>query len=125
MPVQAFTLAWRADSIPYAQVRSRMWSGFQRLRDVAPADALDASLPAAVAWLEDDRPDRVPPGSVGGADAAITFADRVKAGLAPAQREGLIWFPCASAHSGSQTRSIHLLRSISRTPVRSQEPRAD
>ncbi len=92
MPVQAFTLAWRADSIPYAQVRYRMWSGFQRLRDVAPADALDASLPAAVAWLEDDRPDRVPPGSVGGADAAIAFADRVKAGLAPAQREGLIWF---------------------------------
>lgn len=92
MPMQAFMLAWRADSISYAEVQYRMWSGFQRRRDVAAADAVQACLPAAVAWLERGRPERVPPGSVGGADAAIAFADLVKAGLAPAQREGLIWF---------------------------------
>ncbi len=92
MPMQAFMLAWRADSISYAEVQYRMWSGFQRRRDVAAADAVQACLPAATAWLERGRPERVPPGSVGGADAAIAFADLVKAGLAPAQREGLIWF---------------------------------
>ena len=59
---------------------------------VDPVEALKACLPDAVAWLEHGRPERVPPGSLGGADAALVLADMVDQGLLPDQRGSLIWF---------------------------------
>ena len=90
MPTEAFATAWRADSIPYAEIAYRMWSDFRRLRRVDPLEALQACLPDAVAWLEHGRPERVAPGSLGGADAAIALAEMVDEGLAPDQRGSLI-----------------------------------
>lgn len=92
MPAEVFTAAWRADSIPYADVEYRMWSNFRHLRQVIPLDALQVCVPQAVAWLEEGRPERVPPGSLGGDGAASAFADTVQDGLTPDQRASLIWF---------------------------------
>jgi hypothetical protein len=44
MPTDEFAVAWRADSIPYADVEYRMWSGFHRARVIAPLQALRTSL---------------------------------------------------------------------------------
>ena len=127
MPAEACATAWRADSIPYANVEYRMWSGFRRLRRVEPLEALRRCLSEAVAWLEEGRPERVPPGSLGGEAAAFASADMVQDGLTPDQRAILIWFavrvgarrladaehwlgqiglPQASAIAGTQSRLV-------------------
>ena len=92
MQTDPFAVAWRADSIPYADVEYRMWSGFQRERVVPPLQALRTSLPSAAAWLAEGQPERVPPGSLGGRKAALAFAEMVEAGLRPDRRAGLVWF---------------------------------
>ena len=69
------------------------------MREVAPLDALRASVPAAVTWLH-GRAGQGPPGSLGGEEAAVALArlaghglaDHPGPGLTVAQRGELAWF---------------------------------
>jgi hypothetical protein len=81
LPARDFLAAWRADTIAYKTTPYTMRSDFRRVREVTAEVALRAALPGAVAWLRgrDDRP--VPPGTIGGADAARRLADLVADGL--------------------------------------------
>ncbi|PXY16862.1 hypothetical protein [Prauserella flavalba] len=47
MPVEALAAAWRGGSIGYPTEPFTAWSGFVRVREVSPEEA----LPAAAAWL--------------------------------------------------------------------------
>jgi hypothetical protein len=91
MPAKAFAAAWRADSIAYAEAEYTMRTAFRRVRAVAPLDALRASLPGAVAWLE-GRPEQAPSASVGPGAAALALASMIEDGLAAGQRDSLVWF---------------------------------
>ena len=51
LPARLFAAAWRGDSIPYARTEYTMRTGFRRVREVAPLDALRASVPTALGWL--------------------------------------------------------------------------
>ena len=91
MPAETFAAAWCGDSIGYTDAQYTMRTGFRRLREVPALDALRASVPAAVAWL-DGRPDKVPPGTLGTGEAVLALADLVEEGLTDGQREDLAWF---------------------------------
>lgn len=52
LPLDAFVAAWRAETVPYPATPFTMRAGFRRVREVAVADAVRASLPAAVRWLD-------------------------------------------------------------------------
>lgn len=86
-----FATAWRGDSIGYANAEYTMRTAFRRVRDIAPLDALRASLPRAVAWL-DGKPGQAPPGSIGSGAAALALAGLIEDGLAAGQRDSLVWF---------------------------------
>lgn len=91
MPAKALAAAWRGDSIAYADAEFTMRTAFRRVRGVAPLDALRASLPRAVAWL-DGQPGQAPPASVGSGAAALALASLIEDGLAAGQRDSLVWF---------------------------------
>jgi hypothetical protein len=63
--------AWRGDSIGYPHAEYTMRTGFRRVREVNPLEALRASVPAAITWLN-GRPDQAPPGSLGAGEAALS-----------------------------------------------------
>jgi hypothetical protein len=80
LPARDFLAAWRADTIPYKTTRYTMRTDFRRVRDVGPEAAVEAALPGAVAWLRGRDDLEVPPGTLGGADAARRLADLVSSG---------------------------------------------
>jgi DNA-binding transcriptional MerR regulator len=92
LPAPEFLAAWRADSIPYKTTSYTMRSDFQRVRDVTPEAALRAALPGAVAWLRGRDDLDVPPGTIGGAAAALRIADMVAAGLDDSVHGHLAYF---------------------------------
>ena len=65
-----------------------MRTGLRRVREVAPLDALRASVPAAVACLH-GRPGQAPPGSLGGEEAAVALARLARPGLTGQPGPGL------------------------------------
>ncbi|WP_017591048.1 hypothetical protein [Nocardiopsis potens] len=81
LPARAFADAWRAESVDYTDEPYVMRAGFTEERAVDPAEALRASLPGAVRWLEGrgDRP--VPRGTLGGAAALEALAAQAERGL--------------------------------------------
>ncbi|MCX5417594.1 hypothetical protein [Streptomyces sp. NBC_00059] len=89
LPSDAFMQAWRADEVAYIETPYVMRTGFRREAEVAPADALRASLPAAASWLAGryDLPNA--PGSSGGADALAELSAWLERGLAPETRHML------------------------------------
>jgi hypothetical protein len=91
LPWPDFAAAWRGESITYTPDEYVMRNGFRRARVVAPLDALRASVPAAAGWLR-GRPGQAPPGSAGGADAAVAMAGLAERGLTDGQRADLVWF---------------------------------
>ena len=95
VPVADFLTAWRAETIDYGTAYT-MRTGFTKVADVTAADAVRASIPAAIEWLSmrADRP--VPPGSLGNAAAAARTAELVEAGAV----NGLRGTSCTS-RSGS------------------------
>jgi hypothetical protein len=91
LPAGAFATAWRGDSIGYATGEYTMRTGFRRIRNAGGLEALRASLPAAITWLN-GRSELAPPGSLGSGEAVLALADLAEAGLADGQREDLTWF---------------------------------
>jgi hypothetical protein len=79
LPVDEFAAAWESVSFEYAAEPFTMRTGFRRVREVAIADALRASLPVARRLL---TPDGESPGA-----AVERFAGQVAAGLT-ARHEG-------------------------------------
>ena len=92
LPTEHFLAAWRADTIPYRTTRYTMRSGFWRVSDVTPEAALRAALPGAVAWLRGREELPVPPGTTGGAAAALQLADLVAEGLDADVRGHMVHF---------------------------------
>ncbi|MFB4267595.1 hypothetical protein [Nonomuraea sp. GTA35] len=92
LPATDFLAAWRAESVEYLDTSYVMRTGFVRVRDTSVERALRDCLPAAVRWLEgrDDLP--VPPGTLGGAAAALRLAEQVEGGLAGQARGMLVHF---------------------------------
>ena len=91
LPWPDFAAAWRGESIGYTPDEYVLRNGFRRGQVVAPLDALRASVPAAAGWLR-GKPGLAPPGSVGGADAALALADLAERGLTDGQWADLAWF---------------------------------
>jgi hypothetical protein len=92
LPAREFLAAWRADTIPYKSTSYTMRSDFRRVRDVTQEAALRAALPGAVAWLRGRDDIEVPPGTIGGAAAALRLADMVAAGLDESVHGHLVYF---------------------------------
>ncbi|MEV0827435.1 hypothetical protein [Nonomuraea rubra] len=92
LPAADFVAAWRAEAVEYLDTSYVMRTGFVRVRETSVEQALRDSLPAAVRWLEgrDDVP--VPPGTLGGAAAALRLAEQVEGGLAEGVRGMLVYF---------------------------------
>jgi hypothetical protein len=91
LPAKEFAAAWRGNTIGYAEAEYTMRTAFRRVCDISPLDALRASLPRAVAWL-DGQPGQAPPNSVGSGAAALALAGLIEDGLAAGQRDSLVWF---------------------------------
>jgi hypothetical protein len=91
LPAEVFAAAWRGDSIGYARTEYSMRYEFTRVRRVDPLDALQACLPAAIAWLN-RRPGHEPPGTLGGGEAAFALAELIDAGPDDGQVADLKWF---------------------------------
>ncbi|MYS83914.1 hypothetical protein [Embleya scabrispora] len=92
LPIGEFTAAWRGASIAYLDAPYVLRTRFVRVREVAVADALRESLPAAVRWLDGRQDLPVPPGTLGGADALAALAESIPRGLAPDVRTLLATF---------------------------------
>ncbi|MER6578428.1 hypothetical protein [Nonomuraea sp. NPDC001023] len=89
LPVGAFAEAWRGELIPYLERPFLMRHGFTRRQQVGRQEALRRSLPAGLAWLAGRTDVRVPPGTLGLAEAAERTAELVEEGLDPEIR--MLW----------------------------------
>ncbi|MBW1600715.1 hypothetical protein JJV70_01040 [Streptomyces sp. JJ66] len=86
LPVPDFLAAWQAEQIDYVDRPFVMRTGFTRIRDTSPAEALRASLPRAAELLrahETAAASDLPPGSLGGAAGLERLAEQVAEGLDP------------------------------------------
>ncbi|RZT26777.1 hypothetical protein EV649_0524 [Kribbella sp. VKM Ac-2569] len=83
LPLDAFLASWRAESISYKRYSYSMRSGFQQVRDVSVEDALQASVPAARAWVSLRGDVVVSPGTVGNEEALERFAELLEQGMDP------------------------------------------
>jgi len=91
LSAQAFATAWRGDSIGYPHDEYTMRTGFRRIRDIGAPEALRASVPEAITWLN-GRPEQAPPGSLGAGEGALALADLAEAGLTDNQSGEMMWF---------------------------------
>ena len=85
LAIDEFADAWRADSIGYANDSFTLRTEFRRVRDVDPLDAMRASVPLAIGWLEGS-------GNATSAKAVERLADLVHGGLETWQLEHLLHF---------------------------------
>ena len=85
LPVDEFTESWRADSIGYANDSFTLRAEFRKLSEVDPLDALRASVPAAVRWLEGS-------GFTSSASSVERLAELVHDGLEPWQLDHMLYF---------------------------------
>jgi hypothetical protein len=84
LPVDEFVAAWESVTFEYSAEPFTMRSRFRRVREVAVADALRASLPAARRLLT--------PNGESPAEAVERFAGLVEAGLSPQHEAHLVHF---------------------------------
>jgi hypothetical protein len=91
VPVEDFLLAWRAETVSYGQPYT-MRTDFVKVAEVADADAIRATIPAAIELLEMRAGTEMPPGSLGNGAAADRVAELVEAGAGDGLREHLIYF---------------------------------
>ncbi|GIF47721.1 hypothetical protein DFJ67_6611 [Asanoa ferruginea] len=91
VPVEDFLLAWRAETVSYGQPYT-MRTDFVKVADVADADAIRSTIPAAIAWLAMEGDPKMPPGSLGNGEAAERVAQLIEAGAGDGLREHLIYF---------------------------------
>lgn len=75
LPIEDFVASWRAEEIGYVDAPFVLRTDFLRQHTISPADALEASLPQAIRWLDS-------------AGAGVADIEKlVAAGLAPEIRE--------------------------------------
>ncbi|MET7403560.1 hypothetical protein ABZS66_59815 [Dactylosporangium sp. NPDC005572] len=91
VPVADFLAAWEATTVDYGSPYT-MRTGFRKVADVSPADAIRAVVPAAIDRLGMVTDAPMPPGSVGNGVAAEQLASMVEAGAGDGVREHLMWF---------------------------------
>jgi hypothetical protein len=91
VPNADFLTAWRADTLTYGEPYT-MRTDFEQVADVPDADAIRAAIPAARDHLAQVTDEKMPPGSLGNADAAHRVAEMVEAGAADGLREHLVYF---------------------------------
>ena len=91
VPVADFLTAWRADTLTYGSPY-KMRTDFERIAEVSDADAVRSVIPAARDHLAQVTDEKMPPGSLGNADAAYRVAEMVEAGAENGLREQLVYF---------------------------------
>ncbi|GIM91898.1 hypothetical protein [Paractinoplanes toevensis] len=91
VPVADFLTAWRADTLTYGTPYT-MRTGFEQVAEVSDADAIRSIVPAARDYLAMVTDEKMPPGSLGNADAAHRVAEMVEAGAEKGLREHFIYF---------------------------------
>jgi hypothetical protein len=91
VPVADFLTAWRADTLTYGDPHT-MRTGFEQVAEVSDADAVRSIVPAACDHLAQVTDRKMPPGSLGNADAAYRVAEMVEAGAENGLREEFIYF---------------------------------
>jgi hypothetical protein len=91
VPVADFLTAWRADTLSYGEPYT-MRTGFARVAEVSDADAIRSIVPAARDHLAQVTDQKMPPGSLGNADAAYRVAELVEAGAGNGLREQFVYF---------------------------------
>jgi hypothetical protein len=69
-----------------------MRTDFQKVSDVADADAIRSMIPVAIKWLSMTVDVTMPPGSLGNGEATRRAAELVEAGAGDGLREDLIYF---------------------------------
>jgi hypothetical protein len=141
VPLADFLAAWKADTLTYGDPYT-MRTGFSRFAEISDADAIRSVIPAARDNLSMVTEEKMPPGSLGNADAAHRVADLIEAGAENGLREDFIYFavrvgarrlddtatclataghPAASAVAATQAR---LVGSLQRPLVDRDFPRA-
>lgn len=91
VPVDDFMAAWRAETVDYGDPYT-MRTHFQKIADVADADAIRSIVPTAVERLAMQGAMEMPPGSLGNGEAAERVAQMIEAGAGDGLREHLIYF---------------------------------
>lgn len=91
VPVDNFMTAWRAETVAYGDPYT-MRTDFVKVAQIADADAIRSIIPDAISWLSMDTDERMPPGSLGNAEAAERTAELIEAGAGNGLREHLIYF---------------------------------
>jgi hypothetical protein len=91
VPVADFLTAWRADTLKYGDPYT-MRTGFEQVAEVPDADAVRSIVPAARDHLAQVTDEKMPPGSLGNADAAYRVAEMIEAGAENGLREDLVYF---------------------------------
>lgn len=91
VPVAEFLTAWRAETLSYGDPYT-MRTGFEQVAEVSDADAIRSILPAARDHLAMVADQKMPPGSLGNADAAHRVAELVEAGAEDGLRDHFIYF---------------------------------
>lgn len=91
VPVAEFMTAWRAETVSYGEPFT-MRTGFEKIAEVADADAIRSVIPSAIDWLAMKTGVPMPPGSLGNGDAAQRVAELIEQGAGQGLREHLIYF---------------------------------
>ncbi|KZB79800.1 hypothetical protein [Amycolatopsis regifaucium] len=91
LPRTEFAAAWRAETVAYGKPHT-LRTNFVPHTVVDEDAAIVASLPRAAAWLGGENGAGLPPGSLGNADAALSLAERIEAGLDADSRGQLVHF---------------------------------
>ncbi|MDO3678985.1 hypothetical protein [Paenibacillus ehimensis] len=91
LPLSDFMTAWRAETLSYGKPYT-MRTGFARLAEVSEADAIRASIPAAIRWLSMEGGHNMPPGTLGNGEAAEGLATLIESGCDRELRSHLIHF---------------------------------
>ncbi|MEV0460462.1 hypothetical protein [Catellatospora methionotrophica] len=91
VPVGDFMTAWQAETVSYGDPYT-MRTDFEKVADVADADAIRSIIPAAIGWLTPRADIAMPPGSLANGAAAERVAELVEAGAGDGLREHLMYF---------------------------------
>jgi hypothetical protein len=91
VPIADFLTAWRADTLTYGDPYT-MRTCFEQVAEVSSADAIRSIVPTARDHLAQVTNEKMPPGSLGNADAAYRVAELIEAGAQDGLREDFIYF---------------------------------
>ncbi len=91
LPLSDFMTAWRGETLSYGEPYT-MRTGFARLAEVSEADAIRATIPAAIRWLSMEGRHNTPPDTLGNGEAAEGLAALIESGCDKELRGHLIHF---------------------------------